>query len=324
MYSGAAPRSARLTPCRWRGARSDGPRRDPVRTTTPDPVERSGRCQWRAIPISITRSWCCLRTSDVQSSVWDFCRAVDDAVDEAGGRPPAPPRPNWRAGGRARGGVRWRIAANPAGPSTRTAGHPVPSSSQRVRHADRGRRDGRRPSPIRNLPGLVRVLYPGCVGGRSHLPRDLWLRRPTCAAVRDRSRCRAAVDEYPSRRSRGFRAGEALYPARGSQPARCHREGPCVRDCGRRAGRALATDQGAVAAAGHAGARVLRARSGRPAAGDARRLVAAEIMGAIYRRILDRIEAADYDVFSRVVRIPRPQRALIAATTWARTAVGLR
>ena len=40
--------------------------------------------------------------------------------------------------------------------------------------------------------------------------------------------------------------------------------------------------------------------------------------------ILDRIEAADYDVFSRVVRIPRPQRALIAATTWARTAVGLR
>jgi phytoene/squalene synthetase len=47
-------------------------------------------------------------------------------------------------------------------------------------------------------------------------------------------------------------------------------------------------------------------------------------MGAIYRRILERIEAADYDVFSRVVRIPRPQRALIAATTWARTAVGLR
>jgi phytoene synthase len=58
--------------------------------------------------------------------------------------------------------------------------------------------------------------------------------------------------------------------------------------------------------------------------GDARRLAAAEIMGAIYRAILDRIEAADYDVFSRVVRIPRPRRALIAATTWARTAVGLR
>jgi 15-cis-phytoene synthase len=58
--------------------------------------------------------------------------------------------------------------------------------------------------------------------------------------------------------------------------------------------------------------------------GDARRLVAAEIMGAIYRGILDRIEALDYDVFTRVVRIPRPRRALTAATVWARTAIGMR
>jgi phytoene synthase len=54
---------------------------------------------------------------------------------------------------------------------------------------------------------------------------------------------------------------------------------------------------------------------------DARRLVAARIMGAIYRGILDRIEAADYDVFSAVIRVPRPRRALIAAATWARTAI---
>lgn len=54
---------------------------------------------------------------------------------------------------------------------------------------------------------------------------------------------------------------------------------------------------------------------------DARRLVAARIMGAIYRGILDRIEAADYDVFSAVIRVPRPRRALIAATTWAKTAI---
>jgi 15-cis-phytoene synthase len=66
-----------------------------------------------------------------------------------------------------------------------------------------------------------------------------------------------------------------------------------------------------------------RAHAGLPRE-DARRLVAAEIMGAIYRAILDRIEAADYDVFSRVVRIPRPRRALIAAGTWARIAAGLR
>ena len=57
--------------------------------------------------------------------------------------------------------------------------------------------------------------------------------------------------------------------------------------------------------------------------GDAKRLVAAQIMGAIYSSILTRIEQSDYDVFSRVARIPRPRRALIAAATWARTAVGL-
>jgi phytoene synthase len=54
---------------------------------------------------------------------------------------------------------------------------------------------------------------------------------------------------------------------------------------------------------------------------DARRLAAARIMGAIYRSILDRIEAADYDVFSRVIRVPRPRRALLAATTWAKTVI---
>jgi len=56
---------------------------------------------------------------------------------------------------------------------------------------------------------------------------------------------------------------------------------------------------------------------------DARRLAPAEIMSAIYRGILTRIERRDYDVFSELVRVPRPQRALIAAATWARTTVGL-
>jgi phytoene synthase len=55
---------------------------------------------------------------------------------------------------------------------------------------------------------------------------------------------------------------------------------------------------------------------------DRRRLVAAEIMGAIYRALLDRIEERDYDVFTTIVRIPRPRRALIAAATWARVVVG--
>ena len=52
---------------------------------------------------------------------------------------------------------------------------------------------------------------------------------------------------------------------------------------------------------------------------DARALVPAEIMGAIYRAILTRIERRDYDVFREVVRVPRPRRAAIAAAVWART-----
>lgn len=54
---------------------------------------------------------------------------------------------------------------------------------------------------------------------------------------------------------------------------------------------------------------------------EARRLIAAEIMSAIYRAILTRIEQRDYDVFREVVRIPRPRRALIAARVWASTAL---
>jgi len=56
---------------------------------------------------------------------------------------------------------------------------------------------------------------------------------------------------------------------------------------------------------------------------DRRRLVAARIMGAIYFAILERIERRGYDVFSEVVRVPRRRRALIAAGTWAKTIAGL-
>ncbi|MGE3843251.1 MAG: phytoene/squalene synthase family protein [Vicinamibacterales bacterium] len=65
-----------------------------------------------------------------------------------------------------------------------------------------------------------------------------------------------------------------------------------------------------------------RARAARPA-GAARRLVAAEIMAAIYRAILERIEARDYDVFSALVRVPRPRRAVIALSTWMRVLAGM-
>jgi phytoene synthase len=57
---------------------------------------------------------------------------------------------------------------------------------------------------------------------------------------------------------------------------------------------------------------------------DARRLVAAEIMGAIYQDILRRVEERRHDVFTDVIRVPRPARFRIALITWARTLAGLR
>jgi phytoene synthase len=56
--------------------------------------------------------------------------------------------------------------------------------------------------------------------------------------------------------------------------------------------------------------------------GCARRLVAAEIMGRIYFGILQRIEQRGYDVFSTRVRVPKPARAGIAAAVWLRSRLG--
>ena len=56
----------------------------------------------------------------------------------------------------------------------------------------------------------------------------------------------------------------------------------------------------------------------------ARKLVAAEIMNAVYRRLFDKIEARDYDVFRERVTVPRPERARVALRVYLRTLAGLR
>ena len=49
---------------------------------------------------------------------------------------------------------------------------------------------------------------------------------------------------------------------------------------------------------------------------ERRRLVAAEIMRAVYFETLRRIERSGYDVFTARTRVPRPQQALIALKEW--------
>ena len=46
-----------------------------------------------------------------------------------------------------------------------------------------------------------------------------------------------------------------------------------------------------------------------------RRIVAAEIMGRVYRRLMDRIEASGFDVYAREIRVPRVERVWIAGRT---------
>jgi len=51
---------------------------------------------------------------------------------------------------------------------------------------------------------------------------------------------------------------------------------------------------------------------------DASRFLPAEIMRAIYWALLCRIEASQFDVFTSVIRIPRPTQARLAIQTWWR------
>ena len=57
---------------------------------------------------------------------------------------------------------------------------------------------------------------------------------------------------------------------------------------------------------------------------DERRLVPARIMGAIYFELLRSIERARFDVFRDRVRVARPRQAIIAASTWLKVMVRLK
>jgi phytoene synthase len=51
---------------------------------------------------------------------------------------------------------------------------------------------------------------------------------------------------------------------------------------------------------------------------DALQFLPAEIMRAVYWELLARIEAKQYDVFTQVIRVPRPAQARLAFKTWWR------
>ena len=255
-------------------------------------------------------------------AVWDFCRAVDDAVDEAHG-PDA-----------GRGEIaRWRreLAAVFDGGAIETP-------------------QGRALAPLVRRFNLPRSAFEALIEG---VEMDLGARRYEAFADLYEYCIRVAsavglicleIFGYRDPRAREYatdlgvalqltnilrdvpedlRRGRVYIPLEDLRRHGCS-ESDLAREMNEAGGRVQSPAVKALLRQQGQRAREYYARAARNLPrSDARRLVAAEIMGAIYRGILTRIEAADYDVFSRVVTIPRPRRALIAAATWARTAIGL-
>ena len=67
-----------------------------------------------------------------------------------------------------------------------------------------------------------------------------------------------------------------------------------------------------------ASSQVVLVATGALPADDAKRFLPAEIMRAIYWNLLERIEAVNYDVFTELIRVPRPAQARLAVKTWWR------
>lgn len=250
-------------------------------------------------------------------SVWDFCRAVDDAVDEpctrGGSRPsPALELDGWRA--EVDRVFRGRTPSTPQGLALQPVAREFALSRQPFddlidgvamdaeRHRYKTFEDLRRYCyGVASTVGLVCIEIFGVRNARTyaiHLGIALQLTNILRDIRADLARDRLYVPLEDLDRfgctEEDLRAGRLTPPLA-----------------------ALLAHQARRARQFYTSARHMRPPDA------VRRLVAAEIMGAIYRAILDRIEARRYDVFSDVIRVPRPRRAVIAATTWLRVLAGV-
>ena len=259
-------------------------------------------------------------------AVWDFCRAVDDAVDEIGERDLARPRltrsQRWR--GELAACFERRRALDPAGPRARAA-HRADSGLNRepFEALIEGVEMDLGTAAIRDVRRAVSVLHPRRVGGRVDLPRHL--RRARRRAARQ-----YAIDLGVALQLTNILRDVAGDLERGRVyiPIEDLRAAGCTRS---RSARAAVAARGvtspAVKALLERQGRRARDYYARAAAALPRRTPAGWSPPRSWRRSIagcsTRIERRDYDVFAEVVRIPRPRRAAIAAVTWvARRASG--
>lgn len=250
-------------------------------------------------------------------TVWDFCRAVDDAVDEAGGGSAEVER--WRSeldrcftGGTPQ--TPQGAALQPLIESFRLSRQPFESLIEGVEMDLHTRRYATFADlyeyciRVASAVGLMCIEIFGCRDPRSRqYAIDLGVALQLTNVLRDvpgdlaRGRVYIPTEDF-------VRYGCTEDDLRREAEAAGHGvRSPAVRE--------LLAHQAERARSYYA-----RANAALPRA-DARRLVAARIMGEIYRAILRRIEKADYDVFSRVIRVPRSRRAAIASMTWMRALV---
>ena len=243
--------------------------------------------------------------------VWDACRAIDDAVDEATSPTHAADQLRFWRGEIARvfdgghpesrqGAALKPVAARYALPR-RAFEDLVDGVQMDLEHTRYATFDDLREYcwRVASTVGLICLNIFGCrhPGGRDyamHLGLALQLTNITRDVATDLGHGRIYLPQDEMARTgcseADLRAGRVTPPVAALLALQCAR----ARDYYERAAAALPP-------------------------GESRHLVAAEIMGAIYFALLQRIERRGYDVFSEVVRVPRPQRAVIAATTWART-----
>ena len=236
-------------------------------------------------------------------AVWDFCRAIDDAVDEArveteADRVAAHARAR-RVAPRDRAVLR-RRRPGVARRRRRRARRCSRSSASSTCRAGRSRiwstaSHGHRLPPLQHFAELYQYCYRvastvgivcveifGCQDAPSRdYAVDLGIALQLTNILRDVKRDLARPPLHPARRSGALqlhRGHDAARHARRSVPALLRPQAARAREYYDRATRAMPPD-------------------------ESRRLVAAEIMRAIYRAILDEIELRDFDVFSEMVRV---------------------
>lgn len=256
-------------------------------------------------------------------AVWDFCRAVDDAVDEVIGGTSTPERRAVAAAEIAR----WRseLAASYAGTGTETpqakALAPWVAQFHLPRQAFEDVIDGVEMDLARSRWATFDDLYQYCLRVASAVGlaciEIFGYRNPGCRQYAIELGVALQLTNILRDLGKDQRGGRIYLPQ--EDLVRFD-----VSECDLLQGtitsrvRALLQWQ-----ARRAHEYYVRADRALPRE-DARSMVAARIMGAIYLDLLRQIEQSDFAVFDEVLRLSRPRKALIAARTWVQTMLGVR